>query len=127
LATGCVSRHGSSRASGRRHALLRRSSTFSLSLVPLATRRLTRRGGWWWCAAAQVRLSIARVLTVISQTTRDELRKAFEGKKYQPGDLRQKKTRAIRRALSKKDAALKTVKQAKKDAFFPMRKYAVKA
>lgn len=74
-----------------------------------------------------MRLSIARVLTVISQTTRDELRKAFEGKKYQPGDLRHKKTRAIRRALSKKDAALKTVKQAKKDAYFPIRKFAVKA
>jgi|Transcript_12668 large subunit ribosomal protein L35e len=74
-----------------------------------------------------VRLSIARVLTVITQTTRDELRKAFEGKKYQPGDLRQKKTRAIRRALSKHDAGLKTVKVAKKAAYFPMRKYALKA
>mmetsp|Transcript_28866 Transcript_28866/g.63210 ORF Transcript_28866/g.63210 Transcript_28866/m.63210 type:complete len:124 (-) Transcript_28866:116-487(-) len=74
-----------------------------------------------------VRLSIARVLTVITQTTRDELRKAFEGKKYQPADLRQKKTRAIRRALSKHDAGLKTEKQAKKDSYFPMRKFALKA
>lgn len=74
-----------------------------------------------------VRLSIARVLTVITQTTRDELRKAFEGKKYQPSDLRQKKTRAIRRALSKHDAGLVTVKAAKKAAYFPTRKYALKA
>merc|ERR1711874_396545 len=74
-----------------------------------------------------VRLAIAQVLTVITQTQRTELKKAFEGKKYQPLDLREKKTRAIRRALSKTDRATKTVKQQKKDAYFPMRKYAVKA
>mmetsp|Transcript_4326 Transcript_4326/g.4993 ORF Transcript_4326/g.4993 Transcript_4326/m.4993 type:complete len:124 (-) Transcript_4326:103-474(-) len=74
-----------------------------------------------------VRLAIAQVLTVITQTQRAELKKAFEGKKYQPLDLRAKKTRALRRALSKEDAAIKTVKQQKKDAYFPLRKYAVKA
>merc|ERR1711874_487021 len=46
-----------------------------------------------------VRLAIAQVLTVITQTQRQELRKHFEGKKYQPLDLRAKKTRAIRRAF----------------------------
>merc|ERR1740123_2696924 len=71
-----------------------------------------------------VRLAIAQVLTVITQTQRSELKKAFEGKKYQPLDLRQKKTRALRRALSKEDAALRTVKQAKKAAYFPIRKFA---
>ncbi|KAK3233001.1 60S ribosomal protein L35 [Cymbomonas tetramitiformis] len=74
-----------------------------------------------------VRLCIAQVLTVISQTQRAELKKAFEGKKYLPLDLRAKKTRAIRRRLSKSDAALKTEKQTKKDNYFPMRKFAIKA
>merc|ERR1711865_1186087 len=74
-----------------------------------------------------VRLAIAQVLTVISQTQRAGLKAAFAGKKYQPLDLRKKKTRAIRRALSKDDKAIKTVKAQKKAAYFPMRKFAVKA
>lgn len=47
--------------------------------------------------------------------------------KYVPLDLRPKKTRAIRRRLTKHEAALKTEKQTKKDIHFPTRKYAVKA
>jgi hypothetical protein len=48
-----------------------------------------------------VRLSIARVLTVISQKQKLALREAYKKKKYQPLDLRPKKTRAIRRRLTK--------------------------
>merc|ERR1711904_491197 len=43
-----------------------------------------------------VRLSIARVLTVMSHNQKAALRKAYEGKKHAPLDLRVKKTRAIR-------------------------------
>lgn len=46
-------------------------------------------------------MSIAQVLTVISQTQKAALRKAYENKKYLPLDLRPKKTRAIRRRLTK--------------------------
>lgn len=46
-------------------------------------------------------MSIAQVLTVISQTQKAALRKAYEKKKYLPLDLRPKKTRAIRRRLTK--------------------------
>jgi large subunit ribosomal protein L35e len=60
----------------------------------------------------EVRKSIARVNTVISQKQRDNLRMAIKSKqgdqpkkkiykKYKPLDLRPKKTRAIRRRLSK--------------------------
>ncbi|EUC66444.1 60S ribosomal protein L35 [Rhizoctonia solani AG-3 Rhs1AP] len=74
-----------------------------------------------------VRKSIARVLTVTNQKTRQNLRELYKKKKYLPLDLRPKKTRAIRRKLGKTDAARKTEKQRKKDLHFPIRKYAVKA
>uniref|UniRef100_A0A2P2L643 Uncharacterized protein n=1 Tax=Rhizophora mucronata TaxID=61149 RepID=A0A2P2L643_RHIMU len=48
-----------------------------------------------------VRLSIARVLTVISQAQKAALRKVYKNKKFLPLDLRPKKTRAIRRRLTK--------------------------
>merc|ERR1711990_1393066 len=74
-----------------------------------------------------VRLSIARVLTVISHNQNAALRKAYEGKKHAPLDLRVKKTRAIRKALTKEQKNLKTVKELKKLAQFSPRKYAIKA
>merc|ERR1712026_54707 len=73
-----------------------------------------------------VRKSIARVLTVISQTQRENLQKFYKSKKYKPLDLRVKKTRAQRRALTKHEASRKTLRQIKKDTHFKVRKYAVK-
>merc|ERR1711966_359140 len=75
----------------------------------------------------QVRKSIARVLTVHNQQQKEAIRKAAAGSKYVSKDLRQKKTRAMRRALTKAQRAKKTLKQQKKDTHFPMRRYAVKA
>jgi large subunit ribosomal protein L35e len=74
-----------------------------------------------------VRLSIAQVLTVISQTQKASLRQAYSKKKYLPLDLRPKKTRAIRRRLTKHQLSIKTERQKKKEAYFPLRKFAVKA
>lgn len=74
-----------------------------------------------------VRKNIARVLTVIHQTQLSHLKEANKGNKHIPLDLRVKKTRAIRRALTKKQLAGVTEKEAKRNAYFPMRKYAVKA
>lgn len=48
-----------------------------------------------------VRKSIARVLTVTNQKQRQNLREFYKNKKYLPLDLRHKKTRAIRRRLTK--------------------------
>lgn len=73
-----------------------------------------------------VRRSIARVLTVMSQTERENLRKFYRSKKYVPTDLRQKKTRAMRRQLTKFESSRRTLKQIKKDTHFSLRKYAVK-
>ncbi|EED84673.1 60S ribosomal protein L35 [Postia placenta Mad-698-R] len=74
-----------------------------------------------------VRKSIARVLTVMNQKQRQNLREFYKNKKYLPLDLRPKKTRAIRRRLTPHEKSLKTLKQRKKDIHFPLRKYAVKA
>merc|ERR1711957_59747 len=74
-----------------------------------------------------VRKSIACVKTVINQKQRDEIRKLYQGKKYVPLDMRQKKTRAIRRQLSAHEAGKKTLKQTKRDMHFPKSKFAIKA
>ncbi|KAJ7068273.1 60S ribosomal protein L35 [Mycena amicta] len=74
-----------------------------------------------------VRKSIARVLTVMNQKARQNLREYYKNKNFLPLDLRAKKTRAIRRRLTKHDASVKTLKQRKKELNFPARKYAVKA
>merc|ERR1712025_1491051 len=73
-----------------------------------------------------VRKSIARILTVINQTQKENLRKFYAGKKYKPKDLRLKKTRAIRRALNKHESSIKTAKQQARERAFPTRVYAVR-
>ena len=45
---------------------------------------------------------------------------------YKPKDLRKKKTRAMRRALTTHEASIKTAKQQRKERIYPMRKFAVK-
>ncbi|GFS69953.1 60S ribosomal protein L35 [Nephila pilipes] len=74
-----------------------------------------------------VRKSIARVLTVMNQNRKENLRKLYKNKKYIPKDLRPKKTRAMRKALTKKQKNLKTRKELRKMSLYPMRKFAVKA
>ncbi|KAL4513409.1 hypothetical protein Ndes2526B_g03583 [Nannochloris sp. 'desiccata'] len=74
-----------------------------------------------------VRKSVARVLTVVNQNQRAALKEAYAKKKYVPIDLRAKKTRAMRKRLTKHQAGAKTEKQQKKERAFPARKFAVKA
>ncbi|GMK54430.1 hypothetical protein CspeluHIS016_0110160 [Cutaneotrichosporon spelunceum] len=74
-----------------------------------------------------VRKSIARVLTVVNQKQRQNLREFYKKSKYTPLDLRYKKTRAIRRRLTAKEAGATTLKAHKKAIHFPQRKFALKA
>jgi len=74
-----------------------------------------------------IRKSIARVLTVYNQNARDSLRKAYRKRSFKPLDLRVKKTRAIRRALTVKERTAKTERQRKRELYFPQRKFALKA
>ena len=73
-----------------------------------------------------VRKSIARTLTILNCKQRQQLRLFYKTKKYLPLDLRAKKTRAIRRRLTKHESLLKTEKAKKKATHFPKRKYAIK-
>ncbi|KAJ9596349.1 hypothetical protein L9F63_012624 [Diploptera punctata] len=74
-----------------------------------------------------VRKAIARVYIVMHQKQKENLRKLFKNKKYKPLDLRPKKTRAMRRALTPHEKNIKTAKEIRKRLAFPLRKYAVKA
>merc|ERR1711869_179761 len=74
-----------------------------------------------------VRKNIARVLTVINETQKGALRQHYAGLKYAPLDLRAKKTRAIRRRLTKNEGDMVTERASKRAVYFPLRKYAVKA
>ena len=74
-----------------------------------------------------VRKSVAHILTVYNQKQKDGLRKAVAKSKYVPKDLRAKKTRKMRRALTKAERSKKTHKQKRMAAAFPKVSYAVKA
>lgn len=76
----------------------------SLALLPLLSFACDWTGSWirgFLSCGKVVRTSIARVLTVISQKQKAALREAYKKKKLLPLDLRPKKTRAIRRCLTK--------------------------
>merc|ERR1711862_522438 len=70
--------------------------------------------------------SIARVNIVIHQKQKGNLRKLYRSKKYKPLDLRPKKTRAIRKALTPHEKSIKPAKELRKMRAFPQRKFAVK-
>ncbi|KAG0711344.1 60S ribosomal protein L35 [Chionoecetes opilio] len=55
------------------------------------------------------------------------LKTKVQNKKFKPLDLRPKKTRSIRRALTRRELQIMTPKESKRRWNFPMRKYAVKA
>merc|ERR1739848_361807 len=71
------------------------------------------------------RKSIARILTVYNQKTKDAARAAWKGKKYTPLDLRPKNTRAIRRALKVEQLHAKTAREKVRAKNFPKRRFAV--
>merc|ERR1711997_383012 len=54
-----------------------------------------------------VRKNIARVYIVMHQKQKENLRKFYKGKKYIPLDLRVKKTRAMRKALTSHESIRK--------------------
>ncbi len=75
----------------------------------------------------KVRKGISRVLSVISQTEKSELRKYYADKQYTPKNLRQKHSRAFRRQLSKEEKTIKSRRTARKNSAFPQRKFALLA
>lgn len=74
-----------------------------------------------------MRKQVALVQTVMNQLQKENVRKLFAKKHYIPRDLRAKKTRALRRELTKKERSIKTAKEEKRNWAFPTRRFAVKA
>lgn len=72
-----------------------------------------------------VRKSIATALTVIHEKKLSQVRLDSKGKKYQPLDVRGKRTRAIRRRLTKKQENKLVLRVLKRKQNFPQRRFAV--
>ncbi|XP_050021004.1 60S ribosomal protein L35-like isoform X3 [Alexandromys fortis] len=111
----------------KKEELLKQLDDLKVELSQLHVAKVTGGAASKLSKIRVVRKSIARVLTVINQTQKENLRKFYKGKKYKPLDLRPKKTRAMRRRLTKHEEKLKTKKQQRKERLYPLRKYAVKA
>eukprot|EP00013_Stygamoeba_regulata_P007564 CAMPEP_0177642776 /NCGR_PEP_ID=MMETSP0447-20121125/7790_1 /TAXON_ID=0 /ORGANISM="Stygamoeba regulata, Strain BSH-02190019" /LENGTH=126 /DNA_ID=CAMNT_0019145003 /DNA_START=25 /DNA_END=405 /DNA_ORIENTATION=+ len=110
--------------------LLKQLDELKTELAQLRVAKVTGGAPSKLAKIKSVRKSVARVLTVISQKQKEQLRMFYKTnrlKKYKPLDLRLKKTRSIRRALTESESNIKTLRQKKKEAHFPQRKYALKA
>ncbi|KRY18846.1 60S ribosomal protein L35, partial [Trichinella patagoniensis] len=110
----------------RKEELVKQLDDLRQELSSLRVAKVTGGGPSKLFKMRRVRKSIARVLTVISQTQKEQLRKFYQKKKYKPLDLRPKKTRAMRRALTKHELGLKKRKQLRRETAWPKRIFAVK-
>merc|ERR1712170_318137 len=111
----------------KRDELLKQVDELKVELSQLRVAKVTGGAASKLSKIHIVRKSIARVMTVIHQTQKENLRKFYRNKKYKPKDLRPKKTRAIRRKLTDHELSLKTSKQMRRQRVYPQRKFAVKA
>eukprot|EP01119_Soliformovum_irregulare_P023862 TRINITY_DN8424_c0_g1_i1.p1 TRINITY_DN8424_c0_g1~~TRINITY_DN8424_c0_g1_i1.p1 ORF type:complete len:136 (-),score=48.31 TRINITY_DN8424_c0_g1_i1:126-497(-) len=73
-----------------------------------------------------VRKDIARVLTVVNTTQKEQLRLFYANKKHIPLDLRPKRTRAIRRRLAPSEANKLTRRATIQRTFNPQRRFALR-
>ena len=107
--------------------LLKQLDDFKQELSTLRVAQVTGGAASKLSKIRVVRKSIARVLTVINQTQKENLRKLFKGKKYKPKDLRPKLTRKMRRRLTPRERNAKSAKTLRKMKRYPRRTYALKA
>lgn len=108
-------------------ALLKALTEHRKELSDLKVAKVTNAAPAKIAKIRSVRQSIARILTVHNTKQVAALREANAGAKYQPKQLRVKKTRAARRALTKAEAGRKTVRQVKKEQAVKGVRYAVRA
>ena len=73
-----------------------------------------------------LRKSIARVLTFINMKRKALSAKKYLTKKHKPLDMRPKKTRALRRKMTKYEKSRKPARTIKRLGANPMRKFAIK-
>merc|ERR1712159_238940 len=74
-----------------------------------------------------VRKSIAKVLTVLNEKRRNNAKSEWKNKKYNPYDLRAKRSKHARRQLTRFQSSQQTARAAKKAGNFRPRKFAVVA
>merc|ERR1712151_931835 len=74
-----------------------------------------------------VRKSIAKVLTVLNEKRRNNAKAEWKKKKYNPYDLRAKRSKHARRQLTRHQRNAQTARAAKKAGNFKQRKFAVTA
>ncbi|KAL8279203.1 hypothetical protein RQP46_008459 [Phenoliferia psychrophenolica] len=110
----------------KRDELLKQLDELKTELSQLRVQKITGGNASKLTRISTVRKSIARVLTVVNQKTRANLRELYKNKRL-PLDLRTKKTRAIRRRLTKSERTSTTERATKKAIHFPKRRYAIKA
>ena len=107
--------------------LIKQLGDLRKELSDLAVAKVTGGAASKIAKIKSVRKSIARTLTVHNQQQKESIRKASFGQKYIAKDLRLKKTRAMRRALTDAQKNMKTMKEMKREKHFPPRIFAVKA
>ncbi|XP_054320473.2 large ribosomal subunit protein uL29-like [Pongo pygmaeus] len=113
---------------GKEEELLKELDDLKVELSQLRVAKVTGGAASKLTKIRVVSKSIARVLTVINQMQTENLGKFYKGKKYEHLDpLRSKKTRAVRRRLSKHEENLTIKKQQQRGLLSPMRKCAVQA
>ena len=111
----------------KKDELLERLEKYKNELAQLRVAKVTGGAASKLAKIRVVRRSIAQTLTVYNTQQKEKLREHLKDSKYLPLDLRAKKTRAIRRRLTAEEKSKKTLRQQKKDMYFPNRRYAVKA
>ena len=110
----------------KKEELLKQLNTFKQELSQLRVVKQVSGSATKLGQIGTVRKNIARILTVLNQNERDNLRKYYADKKWTPKNLRPKLTHRRRLALSPNEKNRKTRHQLRVAHKFPKRVYAVK-
>jgi len=111
----------------KKDELLKQLEDFKQELANLRVAKVTGGTASKLSKIHIIRKNIARVLTVMNQHQKDNLRKFYRGKTWVPKQLKPRLTRAKRRELTPKQKSLKTQKELTKLRNWPERRFAVKA
>ena len=107
-------------------SLITSLNKFRSELVSLRTSKVSSAPQVKLARIRVARKAIAKCLTVINEKRREVAKAEHSKKKYSPRDLRWKNsTKASRRGLSKHQANIQTLRQAKRSANFKPRRFAI--
>merc|ERR1712178_383181 len=101
--------------------------SFRKELSSIRVAAVTQSGAQKVGKLRTTRKNIAKVLTVINQSQKEQLQKFYRGKKVKPVDLKPRKTRAMRKALNKHEESLKNLKTIRRERRTALKNFAVKA